>query len=194
MTDHQPSPLPDHLKIAVLGTPGVGKAALVQGMVQHYGGPAVGVTEVSGTHVVSGSLLCPELTSIPVQLRTFYGAPDFSCLSRLLMEGCHGYLFVADTHPDRISLAPPCLRRFIRDGELLGVDFATIPVAMQYHRTELFPGFRPEDMDHFLKISPARVPRFATSSLSAEESLSGLQCVLRTIVASLAPPRVEEAV
>lgn len=173
------------VKVALVGAPHAGKAAVAYHLCAKHGGTPLRSQPVGGAHLVIGELAWPEAPAdgeqLRVDLHTVYGAPDHRGITRLLLQGCDGIVFLADTHPDRIALAPGQLRAFLDDCAVAGVDWEKTVAALQYHRIETCPGFRADVMTHFLQIPEGQLECFATTFDPGDDSGAAIEWVIRKI-------------
>ncbi len=173
-------------KVVLVGSPHAGKAAILHRLGRAHAAPPLRSLPVAGALVVVNDFLWPEPLAdgrfLHVDLHTLYGAPDHRAVTRLLLQGADGIVFLADTEPGRIGLAPEQLRHFLADAEAVGVDWTRTVVALQYHRTEECPGFDVAGMNHFLQIPPdGQLECFATTADPGDDAGAAIEWVVRQI-------------
>ncbi|NNM29994.1 MAG: hypothetical protein HKO57_10750, partial [Akkermansiaceae bacterium] len=102
----------------------------------------------------------------------------YNAASELVMARCDGIVFVADAAGERAVQAREALQAMVSNAQRHKMDLASLPVAMQYHRTDLQPGFNAEEMDAWLGIAPGTMPRFATSARNGTDPAAAVAWVL----------------
>lgn len=155
------------VKVVLVGVPGSGKGSILRLVADRWAHGAVQSSELGGGEVLRTEFLWPnpfeDGKHLRVQLFALSGAPSYNALGELLLSASDGVVFVADALVDSLERAKAALRAVVFNSRQHGIDLAAIPIAMQYHRTDLEPGFRSEDLDERLGITPGSLPSFATS-------------------------------
>ena len=173
------------VKVALVGVPGSGKSSILRNIADRVAGAGVRVGEMAGAKVFRTEFFWPEPLSdgsrMAVQLFALSGMPIYNAAFELLMAKCDGLVFVADAAGGRSDHARSALRTMVFNAERHGMNLSELPVAMQYHRTDLHPGFRAEQLDSELGVAPGSVPRFATSTYDGSDPGAAVAWVLTEI-------------
>ena len=179
------------VKVVLAGTPHAGKASIVRALCRKFDAPPLHTLAVAGASAVVGDFVWPEPLPdggyLTVEVHTFYGAPDHRALSRLLLQGADGIVFLADAEPARVGHAPAYLQEFLGDTDAIELDWGAVTVAVQYHRIETCPGFHTDVMNHFLQIPEGQLECFASTADPGDDATAAIEWVIRQIVQKAMP-------
>lgn len=91
-------------------------------------------------------------------LYTVPGQPYYDASRKLVLKGVDGVVFVADSHPDRMGENLDSLAMLKKDLHEVGLDYATLPLIMQYNKRDLPSPLALDQLD--AKLNDTKAPVF----------------------------------
>lgn len=173
------------IKVAVLGQVGAGKLQILRHVAEFHGHAHVRTTALSGAEVARTEFLWPEALpdggSVRIRVFALTGTPLHQAAEQCLLADADAIVYVVNCAPDTISSSRNCLLAMTQNAAKAGVDWANTVMVMQYNRADLYPGFRPSDLDGWLGIANNNVPRHITSSQGLDLSIAVNDAVAKVI-------------
>lgn len=159
-------------KVAIVGAPGSGRAAMVNAMANQYASSPVRMSEIGGGRVVRSEFRLPavgaESRALHVHLIGVSAEPDYDAVTDLVVEGADAILLAVSLAHERAMQARLALQKLLTSAQHNGIVLESIPVALTYAISTSSPQLTPEEMDRGLGISPAALPRFVIAPGSEE--------------------------
>ncbi len=153
-------------KVVLVGPPGVGKAAIVKRVAEHYAHSSVRAGEIGEGKIFRTEFFWPTPVQdgrrLRVRLFGISGQPAYNAVSELVLAKADGVVFVADLRRAQGPAVRESLQDLVQTAGRNGLDLATLPVALHYHCPVLAPFLEPEEMDRWLGIASGSVARFVT--------------------------------
>ena len=117
------------------------------------------------------------------QMYTVPGQVYYDSVRKLVLEGCDGVVFVADSGPDRMDDNIESLKNLEENLKGNGIDLQSLPWVMQYNKRDL-PGAIPvEDLQ--AKLNPKGVPHFEAVAFKGEGVMKTLKALSQLVIEKL---------
>lgn len=159
-------------KVAIVGAPVSGRAAMVKAMAHHYASSPVRIGEIGGGRVARSEFRFPAVgtDSRPLHVRLFGVSeePAYDAVTDLVVEGADAVILAVSLAHDRAMQARLALQKLLTSAQHNGIALDRIPVALTYAISTQGPQLTPEEMDRGLGISPEAIPRFVIAPGSDE--------------------------
>ena len=172
-------------KVVLVGSSGVGKAAIVKAMAKKYAHSAVRAGEIGEGKVFRTEFFWPEPLHdggrLFVRLFGISGNPVYNAVEELVLANADGVVFVANLAHDEGPAVRAALRAMVLNGQHSGIDFTSMPAALHYHLGACVPAFEPNEMDEWLGIPTGSVPRFVTGPEGNGELRSPAEWIIAQI-------------
>ncbi|BDS06256.1 hypothetical protein NT6N_12960 [Oceaniferula spumae] len=156
------------IKIAVVGQPGAGKLQIINQLAAAHGQSPVRTAVLSGAECARTEFIWPEPLPdgpfVRVRVFTISGTPMHQAAEQCLLADADAIVYVVNCEPSTITASRECLLSMTKNAVHAGVDWGDTVVVMQYNRADLYPGFKPSDLDGWLGITNGGVPRHITST------------------------------
>ncbi len=121
--------------------------------------------------------------TIRMSLYTVPGQVHYNATRKLVLQGCDGVVFVADSQPVRHEANIESFSNLEDNLRGHGMNPQTVPMALQYNKRDLSSVMSLESMDaDFLK---RKVPRFATCALSGMGVFETLRTITKLVLEDL---------
>ncbi|NNE91441.1 MAG: gliding-motility protein MglA [Verrucomicrobiales bacterium] len=113
------------------------------------------------------------------QLYTVPGQRVYKSTREVVLQGVDGVVFVADSHPDRISANRESFGAMMEDLSSLGRDPETVPLTVQFNKRDLVDAMPPDEMDDDLGIAE---PSFLACARTGYQVFATLDHVTQSIL------------
>jgi hypothetical protein len=121
--------------------------------------------------------------NVRISLYTVPGQVHYNATRRLVLQGCDGVVFVADSQRARHDANIESLQNLDDNLRSHGMDPAAVPVVLQFNKRDL-----PDVMDVAelsADLNPRRHPAFETCALSGKGIAEALKTIIRLVLADL---------
>lgn len=185
------------VKIAIVGQSGSGKRNIIQQLAATHGHAALRTGCVSETEVARTEFIWPEPLPdgpfVKVRIFALTGNPQHEAAEQVMLMSADAIVFVVDCSPEQISGSRDKLIALMSNVEAVGMDWEKVVVVMQYHRADLYPKFRPDDLDQWLGITNGSVARFVTRSNGDAEMCVAVDDAVQKVINRLANEHAHSA-
>lgn len=173
------------IKVAILGQVGAGKSKILSAVATAHGQADVRTTSLSGAEVLRTEFSWPDLlpddSSLRVRVFALTGQPMHQAAEQCLLADVDAIIYVVNCAPDTISASRECLLAMIQNAAKVGLDWANTVMVMQYNRADLYPGFKPSDLDRWLGITQNNVPRYITGEQGENQGVAVNDAIAKVV-------------
>jgi signal recognition particle receptor subunit beta len=121
--------------------------------------------------------------TIRLSLYTVPGQVHYNATRKLVLQGCDGVVFVADSQPARREANQESLLNLDDNLRGHGMNPQAVPLVMQYNKRDLTNLMSVSEMD--AELLKRQVPRFETCALSGVGVFEALRTVTKLVLADL---------
>ncbi|MBK1829187.1 hypothetical protein JIN77_00475 [Verrucomicrobiaceae bacterium R5-34] len=173
------------IKVAILGQVGAGKSKILSAVATAHGQADVRTTSLSGAEVLRTEFSWPDLlpddSSLRVRVFALTGQPMHQAAEQCLLADVDAIIYVVNCAPDTISASRECLLAMTQNAAKVGLDWANTVMVMQYNRADLYPGFKPSDLDRWLGITQNNVPRHITGEQGENQGVAVNDAIAKVV-------------
>ena len=156
------------VKIAVVGQPGSGKIKILQQLAASQGQASVRTAALSEGEVARTEFIwsepLPDGPFVRIKVFALCGNPVHQAAEQCLLRDADGIVYVVNCDPQTITASRETLLSMLQNAAYVGIDWQQSVVVMQYNQADLYPNFKPSDLDGWLGVNDGTVSRHITST------------------------------